>query len=590
MHTNETLHVNPSLNAPTAIHYHLAVPAPEQHLFHVELRLSSELDVLHFSMPDWIPGSYLIRDYARHIVTLEASVSGEPVALEKQSKSRWRLANARGDVCLRYTVYAFDQSVRGAFVDHTRWFANGVCVFLSCEEATCVPHRVQVEPAALSADWSLVTTLDSNHADTAVAQVFCAENYAQLIDNPLMAGKLTRYDFDVYGVTHEVVVSGRVQLDGKRIARDLKAVCECHVQLFGEPPPMPRYVFMVLAGGERAGGLEHCNCTVLSVPRTQLQGAPDSEDYTEFLSLASHEYFHAWLVKRIRPRALAEASLDREAYTQMLWVFEGITSYYDELALVRAGVLSAAQYLERLAKLLTRVQRGSGRGKQSLAESSFDAWTRFYKQDENAANAIVSYYAKGALVAMCLDLSLRQRSDGVLSLDTVMRKLWQGVSDGSTDSLAEGDFEALVQAIAPEDMQPFFDQAVRGTEEVPYDHYLAAQGVSMRWRASDAPLAWTGFSLRPGTATVAVVHEASPAQRAGLSPNDELCAWQGLRFEASVNEAEGEVGEAVIVHVFRDNELLELTLRRAEPPADVCILESKAGFEDRRDQWLLGHA
>jgi len=408
----------------SSLNYTLATPRPEQHLFCVELALETTLDVLHFTMPDWIPGSYMIRDYARHVVELSARVNGEAVPIEKVTKSRWRLDGAAGAVVLQYKVYAFDRSVRGAYLDDRGWFANGVCVFLSCAEATEVPHQLQIAEVPGHADWSLVTSLEHDDAHPADPRRFRAGSYAELIDHPLLVGPVQRTAFEVYGVAHEVVVAGRCRFDAERVAADLKAVCETHVQLFGEPPPMKRYVFMVLVGGERAGGLEHRDCTVLSVPRKQLQGAPGSADYTEFLSLASHEYFHAWLVKRIRPHALASATLDAEAYTRLLWVFEGITSYYDELALLRAGLLDVTQYLERLAKLLSRVQRGRGRLRQSLADSSFDAWTRFYKQDENAPNAIVSYYAKGALVALCLDLTLRQRSDGAVSLDTVMRQLW----------------------------------------------------------------------------------------------------------------------------------------------------------------------
>ncbi|MEM7379307.1 MAG: PDZ domain-containing protein, partial [Pseudomonadota bacterium] len=295
------------------------------------------------------------------------------------------------------------------------------------------------------------------------------------------------------------------------------------------------------------------------------------------------------LVKRIRPAALAGAPLDREAYTRTLWVFEGITSYYDDLALLRAGVLEPTDYLSRLAATVSRVQRGVGRLRQSLSDASFDAWTRFYKQDENAANAIVSYYAKGSLVALALDLSLRQRSDGALSLDAVMRALWQRYQHG--EAVAEDGFEALVSELVDEDMGPFFDQAVRGCDDVPLDIYLAAQGVSLKWQPAERSPAWLGCTFRPGTTDVAVVHEDSPAQRGGLTPGDELVAWQGVRFRAEDETAlrcSAPVGEAVELDVFRGDELIRLRVHPAAPARSVCVLESKPGFEACRDQWLFG--
>ncbi|MEM6986826.1 MAG: PDZ domain-containing protein [Pseudomonadota bacterium] len=576
---------------PAPVHYRLTTPHPERHVFVLELTLESDVDTLHFSLPDWVPGSYMIRDYARHIVAIDAYVDGEAVALEKRGKSRWQLSAARGSVRLVYHVYALDHSVRGAYLDTSGWFCQGVCVFLRCEEAAEQLHRVVVESELTSGDQSLVTTLPADTEADRAAACYLAESYGELIDHPIMAGSLQSHRFDVFGVPHEVVVAGRCELDAERLLADIAAICETHVRCFGEPPPMQRYVFMLRVGGERSGGLEHRDSCVLAVPRRNLSRGAARDAYIDFLSLVSHEYFHAWLVKRIRPAALARATLHSEVHTRSLWVFEGITSYYDELGLLRAGVIEPSEYLKRLAATLSRVQRGVGRLRQSLEDASYDTWTRFYKQDENAPNAIVSYYTKGALVALALDLVLRQRSQGRLSLDTVMRVMWQRHGDGVP--VPETGFEELVAELVGEDLAPFFDQAVRSCEDLPMDQYLAAQGVSMKWESGDGAPAWLGCTYSATGNRVAVVYEGSPAQQAGLTPGDEVLAWQGVRFVAANESAyrrSAMDGDLVSLAVFRNDELIECEVTLAPPSQSVCVLDSKPGFESTRDQWLYSRA
>lgn len=585
------VHVD-AIQMPSSLSYSLVCLHYERHVFELELSLASELDRLHFRLPDWVPGSYRIRDYARHIVSISATVNGADARLEKDGKSRWCLETATGEVRIRYQVYALDRSVRGAYLDTEGWFFQGVCVFLGCEEAQHAEHRVVVQEAAIADRWSLATTLPSLAEPAATGRAFRADSYAELIDHPFLAGELERYRFTVADVPHELVLAGHCELDADVVLRDLQAICEAHVRCFGELPAIDQYRFLTRVEGESAGGLEHRNSCVLAVPRRQLSRAAERADYLDFLSLVSHEYFHMWLVKRIRPRVLAEARLDREVHTRTLWVFEGITSYYDELALLRAGVVDTEEYLQRLSQLFSRVQRGAGRLRQSLAEASFDTWTRFYQQDENAPNALVNYYSKGAITALALDLVLRQRSEqGSVSLDTVMRALWQ--RHGAGEPLAEDGFEALACELAGQDLTLFFDQAIRGCEDLPMDQYLAAQGVCMRWHAVDRSPPWLGCTFERGCNRIAVVYEDSPAQRAGVTPGDELLAWNGVRFDASEEvrfRCESGAGAVVQLALFRNDELLLKNMILGAPRRSACALKTKPGFEHLRDQWLLGHA
>jgi len=434
------------------------------HLFEVHC----ELDDPHpegqrFRLPSWIPGSYLIREFARQFVAVRAESAGAPLAIEKEAKDLWRTAPAPGPITVVAGIYAYDLSVRTAYVDATRAYFNGACVFLrpeGKEQAACI---VEILPPAGDeyAQWRVATTLGPQGAPPYGFGTYAAANYDELIDHPVEIGDFALAAFTAGDVRHEIALTGHHRADLERLARDLARVCQWHIDLFGgaspSRPPFDCYLFQITAVGDGFGGLEHRSSTSLLCRRDELPvrgRTAISDGYLNLLGLASHEYFHSWNVKRIKPIAFAPYDLSQENYTRQLWAFEGFTSYYDDLALVRSTLIDEARYLELLARSITSVLRTPGRHLQSIADSSFDAWIKFYRQDENSPNAGISYYWKGSLVALALDLTLRK---GRGSLDDVMRALWTG--HGSTGvGVAEDEIERILGEIAGHDMHDFFDR------------------------------------------------------------------------------------------------------------------------------------
>ena len=577
-----------------------------------------------FSLPAWVPGSYLIREFARHIVRLRASADGRPLGVRKIDKDTWCCEPTSASITLTYEVYAFDLSVRAAYLDNTRGYFNGSSVFLrphGLEDRACV---LEICPPAGEAfqDWRIGTSMPRDGAPAFGFGRYRAANYDELIDHPVEMATFTLAQFTACSVPHDIIITGRHRADLDRLCRDLKAICEYQIRLFGEPAPMDRYVFLVLAVGDGYGGLEHRASTSLickrdNLPRLTPQGLEQdpcdpnvNEGYRSFLGLCSHEYFHTWNVKRIKPAAFTPYDLGREAYTTQLWAFEGITSYYDDLVLRRSGLISPDTYLEMLGETATRVWRGSGRLKQSVAESSFDAWTKFYRQDENAPNAVVSYYAKGSLVALALDLLLRARTGGKHSLDDLMRLLWQRYGQTGI-GIPEGGIEAAAEELSGMDLRDFFAQAVYGTEDLPLAELLAPFGIRFQQRQAESDKdsggkpakekagrarSVLGARIASGEeARLAQVFDEGPAQQAGLAAGDVVIAVEGLRVSGR-NLADAIAsfapGSRVQVHAFRRDELMCFELNLAEPPRDTCFLAIDMTIEtvrrEARDAWLNG--
>jgi predicted metalloprotease with PDZ domain len=566
------------------------------------------------SLPAWIPGSYMIRDFARHVVALSASSQGAAIGLRKLDKSSWRAAPAEGELRLRAEIYAGDPSVRGASLDLRHGFFNGSCVFLRVhgrEQDRCVVHVSPGEHPSM-AGWQLATTLRRLTGGTYDFGAFEAGGFEELIDHPVLMGEIGITEFDAAGVPHALVVAGRHDADLERVRRDLATLCAWQIEFFGRPAPMPRYLFLLRLMTEGFGGLEHhassalvCHRRDLAVPGKAAAG----KDYRRFLGLASHEYFHLWNVKRIRPAELDRCGLDREAYTRQLWIFEGITSYYDDLALLRSGLVSIPEYLEMLGRTLTQVYRATGRRRQTLEEASFDAWIKFYRPDENTPNAQVSYYAKGAMVALALDLEIRLRSEGRRSLDDVMRLLWQTYGREGGQALPEGAFEELAAEVTGLDLGEFFRQNVRGTVDPPVGILLAQFGVRLHLRPAesdtdsggtpgrreDRPRPWLGIRTRGSQGRLRITHvlDGGPAQQAGLMADDEIVAVSGWRVDPETFSpllGRLAIGQPVELHVFRRDELLPFALHTAEPPKDTCYLTVDENAADgalaRRRSWL----
>jgi predicted metalloprotease with PDZ domain len=598
------------------LRYRIQPTRPAAHLYEVSLTVD-EPDPRGqvFSMSAWIPGSYMIRDYARNVVAIRAESDGREVGLEKLDKSRWQAGPVDKPLTVTAEIFAHDLSVRGAHLDNTHAYFNGPCVFFAVEgqEDRACELEILPPPEAVASDWRVATSMRRKGAEPYGFGTYQAEDYAELIDHPVEVGHLMIGEFEANGIPHGLVIRGRVRVDMGRLCHDLQTLCEQHMALIDAPADLDRYLFLLHAPGNGYGGLEHRWSSSLVCARDGLPGRGDdgvSETYRTFLGLASHEYFHVWNVKRMKPAAFTPYELSAESHTELLWVFEGVTSYYDDLALVRSGLITEKSYLELLGRTITRVLRGGGRFRQSIAASSFDAWTKFYKQDANAANAIVSYYAKGSLVALALDLKLRSETEGRVSLDDVMRVCWERWGE-TGEGMPEDGFEAVASEVSGIDLEDFFDASVRGTTDLPLRALLSTHGIRYALRvsagdgdkggnrsnASKARRVWLGATLKDvsGTAVFASVANDGPAEKAGIAPGDQAVALDGLRVTSANLEKRlraCHAGDEMDFVLFRDDELMTTTLRIEAAPEDTCYLELaedvELPVENLRIDWLHG--
>lgn len=571
------------------LYYRLAFEQYGQHLIDVAVRFYAAPQQQVW-LPVWIPGSYLVREFARHVGQVQAVVdpdgTASPINITKITKNTWQIdCDLPTWVELRYQVYAFDLSVRGAYFDHQRIYVNPACVCLAIAGQEQQPIRLGLAVGAAFLGLPLACSLAGadERCDDTVQYELVATDYADLIDHPFEIAALTQTQFEVCGLPHRLAISGRHQTDLLRLSADLAKICQSQIELFGSAP-FSDYLFMVMATGNGYGGLEHQNCTSLITPRDDLPtiGEPvrPSAAYRRFLGLCSHEYFHAWLVKCIRPEGFAAPDLNAEVYTSLLWVFEGFTSYYDDLMLYRSGVIDRDAYLELLAEQISRYQQNAGRTQQSLSESSFDAWIKYYRPDENSNNAGTSYYNKGALLALCLDLTLRQRGS---DLDAVMRLLYAAAQAGQT--VNEQTLPALCQQLVGDDLADFWAAYVNGTVELPFMALLGAFGLEFKLEEKLWPF---GLKLQdqPQGVVVQQVLRDSAAARAGISAQDVLLAIDGIRASSATVQqlaerlhAQGS-GQPVSMlrdvecHVFRRDELHVFRVRpyRSSVPSSRLLV------------------
>ena len=598
----------------TAHHYSIRPKDLGAHLYEVQLTVAAPNPAGQvFAIPAWIPGSYMIRDYAKHVVAIRAEADGRSIELHKLDKSRWQAAPTKRAITLVVEIYAHDDSVRGAHLDNTHAYFNGPCVFPSVEgqdEVECVLD-IQAPQESCAKGWRVATSMRRQDAQAYAFGTYVAADYAELIDHPVEIGDLAVGEFDVRGIPHAIAIRGRTRVDMARICHDLQTVCEQHLELLGPPENLDRYLFLLHAPAKGYGGLEHRWSSSLVCARDNLPQRGEegiSDEYRTFLGLASHEYFHLWNIKRLKPAVFTPYDLVDESYTQLMWVFEGITSYYDDLVLARAGLITAESYLELLGQTITRVIRSGGRHRQSVVESSFDAWTKFYKQDANAPNAIISYYTKGALIAATLDLKLRVESDGELSLDDVMRSCWDRWGKGEQGMPEEG-FEAICAELAGENLGGFFDAALRGTGELPLQAMLATVGVDYHLRQATSrsdkggkkksgkrltPL-WIGanLSVAGGKLTFSSVLNGGPAEHAGISSGDVAVALDGVALSAANYDRRLRSfrrGETLELVFFRGDDLMTTSITLVDAPENTCYLsideEADLATVANRDDWL----
>ena len=563
-------------------------------LFEVELKLHNPNPLGQvFSLPNWIPGSYLIRDFAKNIVSIQARSGSQALLIKKLDKNHWISAPCQEEITLSYEVYAFDLSVRSAYLTNERAFFNGTSMFLlplGFENEQCELHILPANSAQTLGNWSCATGLKKTKEFN-----FIANNYQDLIDHPVEMADFTLFDFEVQNVKHQMAITGMHNTDIKRLQQDLKTICEHHVSFFNNSMPFDDYLFLTLVRTQGYGGLEHKNSSSLICSRKELPaiGMQEiSKDYTRFLALCSHEYFHAWWVKTIKPASFHNLDLNRENYTEQLWIFEGFTSYYDELSLLRAKLLTPEQYLDLFAQTVTRVQKSKGRLTQSLAQSSYEAWTKFYQQDENAPNAIVSYYTKGALLAFVLDVEIRKQTNGEKTLDDIVKHVWDGYQ---SCGLEDNTIQTIINQITNTDFSEFFKDYLYGVKELPLKACFEYMGIDCQFVEYLADLSDFGLSVstQGEFSQITQVFADSSAQLAGLYVGDKIVSvnFQHLKDKALIAQLNQYApGEVIKVGVLRDELLMEIPVMIGQINPTFCKLSLKTELDKQtikqQRQWF----
>ena len=545
------------------------------HLFSVTLTIPEPAAEQTVSLPVWIPGSYLVREFSKNLQNLSARQGRRQPNVMQMDKCSWRIDCKTGEaLTLRYEVYAFDPSVRTAWLDSRRGFFNGTSLCLRVHGQEDRAHRLQLLPVKGQPHWQAATGLTPVKTDKRGFGLYQAADYDELVDCPVELGPFWSGRFKACGIEHRFVVAGALpSFDGEQLLADTQKICEAEIRFWhgasaqaARKAPHRNYLFMLNAVHEGYGGLEHRNSTALICGRRDLPriGEKTGEGYTTLLGLISHEYFHTWNVKQLRPDAFARYDYTRENYTPLLWFFEGFTSYYDDLLLRRAGLIDDATYLQLLGKTIGLVQQSPGRHVQSVAQASLDAWVKYYRQDENTLNATVSYYTKGALVALCMDLTLRAEGH---SLDDLMRGLWRRCQAGP---MREQDVLDALQALTGRSWQQELKAWVHSTAELPLARLLETQGVRIHAEpGSFAQHLGLRHADAQGSVQVKAVLRGSAAEAAGFAAGDEWLGLEvGTRAQTShwrVNKLDevpallGRQRKAVAL-VSRDKQLLRLPL------------------------------
>ncbi len=587
------------------IHFHVSAPNPDDHLFHVTMTIPADVvstrDDLLVSMPAWSPGSYLIREYARHIQRISANARGEELAITQKDKATWHIDTRQlsSEITIRYEVFSHELAVRTNHLDDTHGSLNGVSTFL-------YPHGELDREVHLSFEmpegWRVFGGLDLIEAST---HHYSSPDFNALFDTPVEMGTHDPIDFEVRGVPHQIVLWGEGNYDRDRLREDVSKIVEAHASLFGGIP-YEHYTFIVHLTDQGFGGLEHHNSTLLLFPAMGFRSGPagtefddkgrPDKDYLNFLRLVSHEYFHTWNVKRIRPEVLGPFDYQNENYTRDLWTVEGVTSYYENVGLLRAGLIDGEHFLELMARAIHALDQTPGRLLHDLETSSFNAWVKLYRPDEHTRNSSVSYYLKGELVCFVLDLYIRHHSGGERSLDDVLVALWSHYKE-TGEGYEEGSYGRWIEEATGVDVDALIESYVRSTQEIDWNTFLALCGLDFaRKHKSEHPGAWLGPQVRDqdGRVMVTFVPTDSPAHRAGIYAGDELIAIGGWRVRQSAELAallgKHSPGSSHSVLVARRSEVLEREVTLDTPPPDqytISMLDEREPLHDTiLSDWL----
>lgn len=571
------------------IYYQVAMPQPESHLFEVTLQIQGWSQQngfpLDLKMPVWTPGSYLVREYARHLQNFQATTQNSTSSLPwwKVSKNHWQIdVQGQADVIVRYQIYANELSVRTNHLDRTHGYFNGAALFFYIPGYERCPLRVTIVPP--KPQWQVTTSLPSVIGEP---NTFEAADFDALVDSPFEIGRHQLYEFEVLGKPHQLAVWGQGNLEPERLLPDMKRIIHVQAELFGGLP-YDRYLFLLHLTSQGFGGLEHkSSCSLIY----QRFGFRNRDRYDRFIQLVAHEFFHLWNVKRIRPKALEVFDYDQENYTPSLWFSEGTTSFYDLVLPLRAGIYSVGTYLNCLSREISRFLTTPGRKVQSLSESSFDAWIKLYRPDANTPNSQMSYYLKGEMVSFLLDLLIRQRHGNRRSLDDVMRQLWQQFGQDEVGFTPE-QLEHIIASVAGTDLSDFFSRYLHGTAELPFNECLLPFGLQLQADVGlEERLPYTGMTVKTeqGRELIKFVEFGSPAQLAGIDAGDELLALDGLRMTADQltdRLRDYEAGDTLQLAIFHQDELRLCALTLAAPrptryqlmAVDYATLEQERNF------------
>jgi predicted metalloprotease with PDZ domain len=568
--------------------YQVAMPQPNSHYFEVTLTVENwQLPQLNLKMPAWTPGSYLIREYVRHLQDFAAyqETPQKSLSYQKIAKNHWCIQTPNIDkIIVFYRIYAYDLSVRTNHLDHSHGYFNGAALFFFVPDFEKFPITLRIVPP--QTDWQVatgLTALPTTHS----LPTFIAPDFDTLVDCPVEIGPHTRYEFQVLDKLHHFVVWGKGNLNSDRLIADLQKIITVEANLFGGLP-YDYYCFILHLASQGYGGLEHKNSCSLIYSRF---GFREPEKYQNFLQLVAHEFFHLWNIKRIRPQALENFDYEQENYTPSLWFSEGTTSYYDLLIPLRAGIYDSNTFLKKLGQEITRFLLTSGRQVQPLAESSFDAWIKLYRRDANSDNSQMSYYLKGQLVTLLLDLIIRDRFQNQRSFDDVLRQMWEEfgrIEKGFTPT----ELETVIAEVAQQDLTEFFQRYLYHTEELPFNTYLAPFGLQLQAIFEEPSLPYLGIKVQSenNKELIKFVARHSPAEQAGLSPDDELLALNGLRVNAEhlfQRLKDYQADDIIQITVFHQDTLRTVTVQLAAPqPSRYEVVKIQNPSNDQRKKFV----
>ncbi|MDJ0798920.1 MAG: M61 family metallopeptidase [Calothrix sp. MO_167.B12] len=542
------------------IHYQVAMSQPATHLFEVTLHIQNvPSPILDLKLPVWTPGSYLVREYAKHLQNFTAVAANKPLPWHKVSKNHWQVnTDDISEVTIKYRIFANELSVRTNHLDSSHGYFNGAALFLRIFGQEKQPIGVTIIPP--NEQWQITTALpqisDQNYT-------FLATDFDTLVDSPFEIGTHQLHHFQVMGKTHELAIWGQGNFQVEQMIADITKIIQVEAKMFAGLP-YERYVFLLHLFSQAYGGLEHkTSCSLIY----QRFGFRDRQKYERFMQLVAHEFFHLWNVKRIRPQELEVFDYDQENYTPCLWFCEGTTSYYDLLIPLRAGIYDSQSFLHNWGKEITRFLTTPGRKVQPLTESSFDAWIKLYRPHPHSPNSQISYYLKGEMISLLLDLLIRSHHQNQRSLDDVMLQMWQQFGQQEVGYTSE-QLQEIIELVAGKDLTDFYQQYIEGTQELPFNEYLEPFGLRLVADTEKTPFLGIKVSSENGRELIKFVEVDSPAQVAGIDAGDELLAIDGLRVSAnqlSDRLQDYQSQDTIQVTFFHYDQLCSIPVTLSEP-------------------------